>query len=81
MKTNEHRINNIIGQLQAFKKSLNLLDYDCYQKLIQLKAISRAFNSLSEKIIHEELNNCLNLNLKQKDKEKLDIIIKELINK
>ncbi len=80
MKTNEQRINNIIGQLQAFKKNANSLNYDCYQKLIQLKSISKALNSLSTKIIHEELNKCLSSNLKKNEKEKIDIIIKELIN-
>ncbi len=81
MKTNEQRINIIIGQLEAFRKNLNSSNYDCYQNLIQLKSISKSLSSLSAKIIHEELNKCLNSNLKKKEKEKLDIIIKELINK
>ncbi len=81
MKTNEQRINNIIGQLEAFKKNVSSSNYDCYQKLIQLKSVRRALSSLSEKIVHDELNECLSSNLKQKEKEKIDIIIKELINK
>lgn len=80
MKSNEQRINNIIGQLEAFKKNHESSGYSCYEKLIQLKSIRKAISSLSEKIVKEELSKCLNNNFKKRDKEKLDIIIKELIN-
>lgn len=81
MKTNEQRINNIIGQLEALKRNFKTSNYDCCQKLIQLKAVRSALSSLSEKIIKEELENCLSNNLKKKDKEKIDLLIKEILKK
>ncbi len=79
MKTNEQRINNIIGQLEGFKKNLRKSNYDCFQKIIQLKAIRSALLSLSEKVIQEELDTCLNSGFKKHQKNKLELIIKEIL--
>ncbi len=81
MKTNEQRINNIIGQLEAFKRNANSSNYDCFQKIIQLKAIRSALASLSEKLVQEELDSCLNNNAKKNKKDKLELIIKEILKK
>ena len=42
MKTNEQRINIIIGQLEAIKKMLTKKDEDCTKLFIQLKATKSA---------------------------------------
>lgn len=81
MKTNEQRINNIIGQLEAFKKNTSSSSYDCFQKIIQLKAIRSALSSLSEKIIQDELKECLFDDGNKKNKDKLELIIKEILKK
>lgn len=59
MKTKEQRINNIIGQLNGIKKMINDKQESCQSVLIQLKATKAAINSLTEKVIHDELEHCL----------------------
>ncbi|HPY08739.1 MAG: metal-sensitive transcriptional regulator [Patescibacteria group bacterium] len=79
MKTNEQRINIIIGQLEAIKKMLTKKDEDCTKLFIQLKATKSALASLMKKIISEELKKCFTGG-KHKKQEKIQKIIKELIN-
>ncbi len=83
MKTNEQRINNIIGQLEGVKKVLahgKQQSKDCVSLIIQLKAIKSAMASLMEKIIADEFNYCL-LDDKASNQIKIEKIFKELINK
>lgn len=76
MKTNEQRINNIIGQLTGIKKMISENKKDCQSVLIQLKATKAAINSLTEKVIHDELESCL----KKSKKENIKKMFKEIIN-
>ncbi len=76
MKTNEQRINNIIGQLTGIKKMISEDKKDCQSVLIQLKATKAAINSLTEKLIHDELELCL----KSSKKENIKKMFKEIIN-
>lgn len=76
MKTNEQRINNIIGQLNGIKKMISEDKKDCQAVLIQLKATKAAISSLTEKVIHDELENCL----KKSKKENIKKMFKEIIN-
>lgn len=80
MKTIEQRINNIIGQLEGAKKMLADERRDCFSPLIQLKAARSALASLMEKIVAVELSYCLT-GRKKPDKEKMERIFKEIINK
>ncbi len=79
MKTNEQRINNIIGQLEGIKKMLGQGNRDCSSLIIQLKAIKSAMASLMEKIIAEEFVCCL-AGKQAEEKDKIEKIFKELIN-
>jgi len=79
MKTSEQRINIIIGQLEAIKKMLSEKKDDCGDLIIQLKATKSAMSSLMEKIISEELGQCF-VGDKHKQQEKIQKILKELIN-
>jgi len=79
MKTSEHRINIIIGQLEAIKKMLSEKNGECGQLFVQLKATKSAMSSLMEKVISEELRQCF-VKDKHRQQEKIQKIIKELIN-
>ncbi len=80
MKTNEQRINNIIGQLEGAKKMLKDKERDCFSLLVQLKAIKSATSSLMSAVITEELDFCL-LGGKLEDKEKITKFFDEVIKK
>ena len=77
MKTTEQRINNIIGQLQGAKKMLAGYDKDCFMVIVQLKAARSAVSSLMNKIMTEEMSDCLSA--KNKQYEKIAKIFKEVI--
>ena len=79
MKTDEQRLNNIIGQLEGVKKMLADENRDCFALIIQLKAVKAAMGSLLEKIISTELNHCL-VSQKDLEKNKIEKIFKEIIN-
>lgn len=79
MKTSEQRINIIIGQLEAIKKMLAEKNDDCSNLFVQLKATKSAMSSLMEKVISEELGQCF-IEDKHKQHEKIQKILKELIN-
>jgi DNA-binding FrmR family transcriptional regulator len=78
MKTSEQRINNIIGQLEGAKKMLSVPGDDCLKIIVQLKATRSAISSLMNKIIVEEMDECL-LG-KKRQPEKIAKIFKEIIN-
>ncbi|BFD24723.1 MAG: metal-sensitive transcriptional regulator [Candidatus Parcubacteria bacterium] len=59
MKTNEQRINNIIGQLNGIKRLLVEPKTDCFQVITQLKATKAALDSLATKILSDEALPCL----------------------
>ena len=79
MKTSEQRINNIIGQLEGAKRMMSNESRDCFDLIIQLKAIKSAMSSLMEKTIVDEFNHCV-LDKKSNNVEKFEKIFKELIN-
>ncbi len=68
MKTTEQRINNIIGQLEGAKKMLAVSNKDCFSVIVQLKAARSAISSLMNKIMTEEMVDCLAGKNKQPDK-------------
>ncbi len=80
MKTLEQRLNNIIGQLKGTQKILTEPERDCFLLLIQLKAARSAISSLMDKVVGEEFDRCF-INNKKNDKEKIEKIFKEIINK
>jgi len=80
MKTNEQRINIIIGQLEGVKKKLVSKDLDCFALITQLKAIKSGTASLMEAIMSAEFNKCL-VNKGSKNKNDLQKFFKEIIKK
>ena len=80
MKTLDQRLNNIIGQLEGAKKILSAPQRDCFKILIQLKAARSAISVLMDKLVGEEFDRCL-LNSGERDKAKIEKILKEVINK
>ncbi len=78
MKTNEQRINNIIGQLEGIKRMLSTEKRDCFSLITQLKATKSALGSLMEKVISDEFDHCF-LNDKTSGKEKMEKIFSEII--
>lgn len=80
MKTNEQRINIIIGQLEGIKKMLSAEQNDCTDLIVQLKAIKAALSSLLEKIVSEEMGRCL-VGQQKDHQEKVLKMLKELVKK
>lgn len=80
MRSNEQRINIIIGQLEAIKRMLADSNSDCTKLIIQLKAIKSALSSLLEKIVAEEMGKCF-IDQKSKQGDKILKILKELASK
>lgn len=80
MRTNEQRINIIVGQLEAIKRMLADSNNDCTKLIIQLKAVKSALSSLLEKIVSEEMERCL-LGQNKGQQDRALKIIKELTSK
>lgn len=80
MKTNEQRINIIIGQLEGVKKKLNSDKIDCFALINQLKAIKSGTDALMSEIMSAELDKCL-LDKHFKSKHDLQKFFKEIIKK
>jgi DNA-binding FrmR family transcriptional regulator len=77
MKTNEQRINNIVGQLNGIKHLLADPKNDCFEAITQLKAARAALDALLVKVLSDEALPCLN---RQPDKQaKLNKILKEIV--
>lgn len=69
MKTNEARLNNIIGQIEGVKKMMGN-DVECLQVLTQLKAIKSAVSRVMDMVVEEQFDSCLK-SLKGSDKNLL----------
>jgi DNA-binding FrmR family transcriptional regulator len=58
MKKIEHRVNIIIGQLEGIKKMMKNEDCNCFDKIIQLKAVRSGVSSLINKMLEGEIEKC-----------------------
>lgn len=76
MKSIDQRLNNIVGQIEGIKK-MREKKSDCFQVLIQLKAVRSAINGVIDSVVEEKLTNCTEL-LKTDDK-KLIIKLKDYV--
>lgn len=81
MKTTEHRINIIIGQLEGIKRMLAEKPDDCFSLLTQMKAVKSALSSLTEQILSSELDRCLSDKLSPDKRKKMETLFKEVIKK
>ncbi|MDD3711147.1 MAG: metal-sensitive transcriptional regulator [Patescibacteria group bacterium] len=80
MRSIEQRINILIGQLEGVKKMLNSKNNNCFDSVIQLKAIKSSISSLMDRVLEEEFNTCF---LKEcpSNKEKVKKIFSEVLKK
>lgn len=80
MRSIEQRINILIGQLEGVKKMLNSKHNNCFDSVIQLKAIKSSISSLMDRVLEEEFNTCF---LKEcpSNKEKVKKIFFEVLKK
>lgn len=69
MKSNEARLNNIIGQIEGVKKMMEK-DVECLSVLTQLKAIKSAVSRVMDMVVEEQFDTCLK-SLKGSDKNLL----------
>lgn len=76
MKSNQQRLNNVIGQIEGVKKMLDEKE-DCVKVLTQLKAIRSAVSGVMNKVIDEQFESCLS-SMKKQDKNLL-IKIKDYV--
>lgn len=53
-----HRLNRIIGHLEAIKKMVEE-DRDCSEVLIQIAAVKSAVNNTGKVILKDHLNHCV----------------------
>ncbi len=58
MRSFDQRINIIIGQLEGIKKMLNQKNGNCFDSVVQLKAVKSSVSSLMTKVLEEEFNTC-----------------------
>lgn len=80
MRSNEQRINILIGQLEGVKKMLQKKNNSCLDSVTQLKAVRSSVASLMDKILEEEFETCFSKEFSN-DKEKIKKIFSEVLKK
>lgn len=80
MRSNEQRINILIGQLEGVKKMLQKKNSSCLDSVTQLKAVRSSVASLMDKILEEEFETCLSKE-SSNSKEKIKKIFSEILKK
>lgn len=58
MKSNQQRLNNIIGQIEGVKKMMDS-NVDCLKVLTQLKAIKSAVSGVMDSVVEDKFDTCL----------------------
>ena len=69
MKSNQQRLNNIIGQIEGVKKMIDA-KADCLKVLTQLKAIKSAVSGVMDSVVENKFETCLK-SVSQEDKNLL----------
>ena len=69
MKSNQQRLNNIIGQIEGVKKMIEG-ETDCIKVLTQLKAIKAAVAGVMDSIVDDKFETCMK-SVKLQDKKLL----------
>ena len=77
MKTLAQRINNIIGQLKAVNRMLEVNE-DCLKVLTQIKAAKSGLNAVTSQILEQNIDSCLNKSGNRRDQSYLKNLFKEL---
>jgi DNA-binding FrmR family transcriptional regulator len=76
VKSNQQRLNNIIGQIEGVKKMMDS-KIDCLKILTQLKAIKSAVSGVMDSVVEDKFDTCLK-SVSQEDK-KLFVNIKKYV--
>jgi len=76
MKSNQQRLNNIIGQIEGIKKMMDS-GTDCLKVLTQLKAIKSAVGGVMDALVEDKFDTCLKS--VSKDDKQLLINIKKYV--
>jgi len=76
VKSNQQRLNNIIGQVEGVKKMMDT-NTDCLKVLTQLKAIKSAIGSVMDSVVEDKFNTCLKT--VSKEDKKLFINLKKYV--
>ena len=58
MKSNQQRLNNIVGQIEGVKKMMDS-KADCLKVLTQLKAIKSAVSGVMDSVVEDKFETCL----------------------
>jgi len=58
MKSNQQRLNNVIGQIEGVKKMMDS-NVDCLKVLTQLKAIKSAIGGVMDSVVEDKFDTCL----------------------
>lgn len=58
MKSNQQRLNNIIGQIEGVKKMMDQ-QTDCLKLLTQLKAVKSAVSGVMDSVVENKFDTCL----------------------
>lgn len=58
MKSDQQRLNNIIGQIEGVKKMIDS-NADCLKVLTQLKAIKSAVSGVMDSVVEDKFETCL----------------------
>lgn len=73
------RLNRIEGQVKGIQKMVDENRY-CVDILIQISAVRSAIDKVGTIILENHIKGCVSESIKHDDKEKTDIIIKELMD-
>jgi DNA-binding FrmR family transcriptional regulator len=76
-KSKEQLLNNIIGQLEGIKNMIEQKK-DCFDVIIQIKAVRSAFDNFTQVFSEENFIECSS-QLNKKEKEKMAKLLKEII--
>ncbi|MCK4918678.1 MAG: metal-sensitive transcriptional regulator [Candidatus Pacebacteria bacterium] len=71
------RLNIIKGQIEALSSYIDDKK-DCKKVITQLSAVNSGLKKVTELYLKENLNSCVK-SIKTKDKEKIDLLLKEII--
>lgn len=80
LKKTDHRFNRVIGQIKAIQKSIQENpDSDCKDLVFQIKATRKALKKISDNLLQQKINQCVDVNKKELThlKEALEILSKE----
>lgn len=80
MRNIDQRINIIIGQLEGIKKMLKQKERNCFDSVVQLKAVKSGIVSLIDKVLETEFDSCF-LTKSSGDKNKIKKIFSEILKK